>query len=129
MFGLSVIIFATAMLGGLLMAVIHFRSKGEKRPPMPIAIGHGVLAAAAVVLLIVALANARHGFAAGLSSLGVIALILFVVAALGGSFVFVKHVRRKPLPGSVLAIHALVGMAAFALLLMFLIFQQPGVSD
>jgi predicted membrane metal-binding protein len=79
---------------------------------MPVALIHGAIAAAGLVaLLIFVLANgAVHN--AG------IALVLFAVAALGGFFLFSFHLRNKPLPIPVMAVHALVAVAGFALLLL-----------
>lgn len=118
MFLWSAILFALAALGGLTLAVMHFRSQGRERPPTPLAIGHGVVAAAALVLLILGV----FGAPAGTSALPAIALAIFVLAALGGAYLFLgKHLRGQALPSTVVVVHGLVAVAGFLVLLVFLL--------
>ena len=104
----TLILFGIAALGGLVLATIHFRN----RPlPMSLALIHGVVAATAlVILLIFALGAAGTGLAKA-------ALAGFVIAALGGFFLFSFHVRQRRLPSAVVVIHALVAVASFVVLL------------
>jgi hypothetical protein len=106
---LPVVLFALAALGGAFMASLVFR--GKPHPPMGIAIGHGLLAAAGLVTLLFAVMG---GQAPGLAKA---ALVIFVIAALGGFTLFAMHLQRKALPKPVVAIHGLVAVTAFALLL------------
>ena len=107
MLNLSVLLFAVAAVGGLILATLHFRGKDR---PWGLAILHGLLAATALVLLLLAVvggaapANAK------------IALVLFVVAALGGFLLFALHLQKKKLPSPVVIIHAGVAVAAFVVL-------------
>lgn len=120
MFVWSAILFALAALGGLTLAVLHFRSGGRERPPTALAVGHGLVAAAALVLLIIGVLGA----AAGTSVLPAVALAIFVVAALGGAYLFLgKHLRGQPLPSAVVVIHGLAAVAGFLVLLAFLLTQ------
>ena len=48
----------------------------------------------------------------------VIALVLFVVAALGGFTLIAIHLRKKIIPAPIVLIHALVAVAAFVVLLL-----------
>lgn len=119
MFVWSAILFALAALGGLTLAVMHFRSGGRERPPTALAVGHGLIAAVALVLLIIGVLGA-----AGPSMLPVAALAIFVVAALGGAYLFLgKHLRGQPLPSAVVVVHGLVAVAGFLVLLAFLLTQ------
>ena len=108
----AVVLFLVAALGGLVMAVGIF--KGTK-PPVPLALGHGALAATALILaLLVAIAPN----ASTLVKYGVAVLVL---AALGGFFLLSFHLRGKPHPKAVVLLHALlalggVGYLVFALL-------------
>ncbi|HEV7921674.1 MAG TPA: hypothetical protein VGR02_12870 [Thermoanaerobaculia bacterium] len=103
------ILFAVAALGGLTLAVLRFRN----RPlPMPLALIHGAVAAIALVMLLV-LALGPNGTRIERISLGG-----FVVAALGGFFLFSYHVRKRPLPIAVVVIHGLVAVASFLALVM-----------
>src|SRR5258708_12717491 len=90
----AAILIAIAAAGGATMAVTHFR--GRTPPPIPLALAHGLLAAAALVVLILALL--KTGFA----GLGALALVIFLIAALGGVYLFSPPPRQNPLPSPVL---------------------------
>ncbi len=107
----SVILLMYAALSGLIMAVAIF--KGVRRWG-PLALGHGVLAATALVLaLLVSIATGVPAVKYGVAVL--------VLAALGGLFLLSYHLRGKPHPWVAVALHALlaiagVGCLVFALL-------------
>jgi hypothetical protein len=120
-FTLSAVLFAIAALGGLTLAVLHFRAHGKTHPPTSLAMLHGLLAAIGVMFLIIGIAATASGFSAGLSSMAVLALVLFVLAALGGAYMFFgKHLRGEPLPTPVVIIHGLAAVSGFVLLLIYL---------
>ena len=104
----AVLLFAIAALGGITLATLHFR---HKNLPMPLALIHGLLAAAGLVVLIMAVVGGSTG------NLLIASLALFVIAALGGFALFSFHLRRLPLPTPVVFIHGLVAVVAFLLLL------------
>jgi hypothetical protein len=106
---LPAVLFALAALGGVFMASLVFR--GKPQPPMAIAIVHGLAAAAGLVALLLAVMG---GNVPGLAKA---ALVGFVVAALGGFVLFAHHLQKKALPRPVVAIHGLVAVVAFAMLL------------
>jgi hypothetical protein len=108
MLTIAAVLFAVAALGGITLATLHLRHKGL---PMALALGHGLLAAAGLVVLIMAVVGGSTG------NLVVASLALFVVAALGGFALFSFHLRRQPLPTPVVLIHGLVAVVAFVLLL------------
>jgi hypothetical protein len=105
----AAVLFALAALGGL--AMLAMRMKG-KPLPMGLGIGHGLLAAVGLVLVILEWVNAGAGTYLGW------ALGLFVVAALGGFALFAMHVRGKPQPVGLIVVHGLVAVVAFVLLLL-----------
>ena len=70
------VLLALAALGGMTMAGILF--SGKPQPPTWLAMAHGLLAAAAITLLLYAY------FTVGLPSLACWALLLFLIAAGGG---------------------------------------------
>lgn len=107
--GLALVLFAVAAVGGLVLAVMRF--KGKPYPPMGLALVHGAVAAAGLVTLLVGVAG---GSASGSAKT---ALILFVIAALGGFGLFFHHVRKVALPIWLVVIHAAVAVIAFLLLL------------
>jgi hypothetical protein len=107
MLRIAVLVFAVAALGGLVLAIRHF--KGQNRP-WPLAILHGLLGAAGLILLLVPVITG------GVPALAKTALALFVVAALGGFLLFAFHIQNKRLPSPVVVIHAGVAVVAFVLL-------------
>jgi glucose uptake protein GlcU len=106
---IALVLFALAALGGIYMATVRFR--GAERPPTAIALVHGAAAAAGLIALIVAVAEAGAPAAART------ALVVFIIAALGGFFLFAQHMQKKALPIPVIVIHALVAVAGFVVLL------------
>ena len=109
----AAIVFAIAALGGATLATLHFR--GRTPLPMPLALLHGLLAATGLVLLIAA-ALTMPGF----GGMALAALVIFLIAALGGFYLFAHHLRGKPLPSAVVLIHGGAAVVAFLLLLGFL---------
>jgi hypothetical protein len=103
----ALILFAVAAVGGLIMASIRFRGTN---PPLALALVHGAVAAAGLVAFIVAV---LHAPAAGPR----IALVLFIVAALGGFVLFATHLRKKNIPVPLMLIHAVVAVGGFVVLL------------
>ena len=87
---------------------------------------HGTLAVVALIFLIVGIAATADGFSAGFSSLAMLALRLFVLAALGGAYMFFgNHLRGKPLPSPVVIIHGLAAAAGLVLLLVYVFAGRP----
>ena len=121
MFKFAAVLFAIAALGGLTLAVLHFRAHGKTHPPTSLAMLHGLLAVVAVIFLIIGIAATPNGFSAGFASMAVTSLGLFVLAALGGAYMFLgKHLRGEALPTPVVVIHGLAAVAGFVLLLIYL---------
>jgi len=105
----AAVLFAVAALGGLVMAGIRFSGPN---PPAWLAMLHGFLAAAALTLLIYAACTI------GLPSLANLAIVLFVIAALGGMVLNLNYQwKLLPLPKWFVIVHALVAVAGFVLLL------------
>ena|SRR5262245_31766943 len=109
----ALVLFALAAVGGLYMAVVRFR--GADRPPTSIALVHGAAAAAGLIALIVAVTEASA------PSLAKTALIVFLVAALGGFYLFAQHMQKKALPIPVIVVHALVAVTGFIILLVVVV--------
>jgi len=103
-------LFLLTALGGLLMAGIRFM--GKRNPPPWIAMLHGLLAGAGVTLLAYAV------LAGTVPATATLALLLFVLAALGGLVLNLKYEwNRVLLPTPLLVGHALVAVVGFVLLL------------
>jgi hypothetical protein len=106
----STILLAITAAGGLVMAGIAF--KGNQHPPTWLAMLHGLLAAAAITLLLYAAATV------GLPGMALTALVLFLVAAAGGAVLNLNyHWKQLPLPRWLIIVHALAAVAGFLLLL------------
>jgi ABC-type transport system involved in cytochrome c biogenesis permease subunit len=82
----------------------------SKDLPMGLSITHGLVAAAALITLILGVVQGSAGV------LPIIALVLFLIAALGGFVLFSYHLRRKPHPKGLIVTHALAAVIAFVLL-------------
>ena len=105
----TLVLFAIAALGGLVLASIRLRGSN---PPLAPALVHGAVAAAGLLALIVAVVQAGAS-----ASSPRIALALFVVAALGGFVLFATHLRKKNIPVPLMLIHAVVAVGGFVTLL------------
>lgn len=102
----STALLVAAALGGAAMAIIRF--SGKPHPPSWLAMLHGFLAAAAVTLL-------AYGAATiGLPRLANWALVLFLVAAIGGVVLNLQyHLQAIPLPKWLVLAHAAIAVIGF----------------
>ena len=89
MLPIAVGLFAVAAVGGLTLAVLHFKKKSL---PLPLALLHGLLGASGLVVLLVAILQG------GTPAKAAYAIILFAVAAIGGFYLFSFHLRKKAFP-------------------------------
>jgi len=106
----ATVLLGAGALGGLVMMGI--RLKGEARPPSWLAMVHGVLAAAALTLLIYA------ALTVGIPMLALYAIGLLVIAAIGGTAInLLYHSKMLPLPIWLIIVHALLAAVGFVLLL------------
>ncbi len=111
MLEVAAVLFALAALAGIILAALHLKTKGA---PIPLAVIHGLLAAAGLVLLIIGVTQMASAGLAG------VALVIFVIAALGGFVLFAMHLKKKMLPSALIVVHGLVAVVAFVVLLIFL---------
>jgi hypothetical protein len=104
------VLLAITAVGGLAMAGMRFA--GKPQPPTWLAMLHGLLAGAAITLLLYAY------FTVGLPSLAEWALVLFVLAAVGGVYLNLNfHWKMLPLPKGIIVGHAGAAVVGFVLLL------------
>lgn len=105
-----IVILAIAAAGGLIMAGI--RLFGDRNPPAWLAMLHGLLAGAGLTLLLFA------AFTVGIPTFALYALILLIIAALGGVFLNLGYQeKRELLPKPVVYLHALLAVVGFVLLI------------
>ncbi|MEO8347113.1 MAG: hypothetical protein ABI607_15605 [Betaproteobacteria bacterium] len=106
----SAALLSITALGGLTMAGIRFARNAN--PPSWLAMLHGLLAGAALTLLLYAY------FTVGLPALACWALLLFVVAAAGGAFLNLNyHSKMLHLPKAIVLVHGGLAVAGYVLLL------------
>ncbi len=104
----AAILFALGALGGLFLAVRSFKKQSL---PVSVAVLHGLFGASGLVLLLVGVLTGSGGDKAR------IALIVLLIAALGGFYLLSFHVRKQTHPRAVIVIHALVAVIGFLTLL------------
>lgn len=106
----AAILLGLAALGGALIA--GMRLTGTPRPPTWLAVGHGLIAASGVAALAYAAATQS------LPTLALVALGVFVLAALGGITIFALfHLREKPLPIPLVLGHGVIAITGYVLLM------------
>jgi hypothetical protein len=105
---LCVVLFAIAAIGGLTLASMKFMGKAL---PIPLALVHGLFAAAGLVTLIVNVVEKR------INTLMNISLVLFVIVAIGGFILFTLQLMKKNQPNLLIVVHGLGAVISFVLLL------------
>lgn len=114
----ALVMFAVAAVGGVIMAVSHFRGNN---PAVPLAATHGALAATGVGVLIAA------AMAVGATPLLLASLGLFGLAAIGGLTLVSFHFRRRTLPDFLVIAHGGAAVIGFVLLLLAIVRGAGGV--
>jgi hypothetical protein len=107
----SFVLMTITALGGVVMAIV--RLGRAVNPPSWLAMLHGLLAGAALTLLLYAY------FTIGLPQFAAWALLVFLVAALGGVYLNLGfHVPARLMPATIVVVHAVISVAGYVLLLM-----------
>lgn len=105
----TIIIFALAAVFGLTMLIKWLKKEEVSRT---IVYGHGILAALALALLIVfTLQNVGND--------PTVSLVIFIAAALGGFYMFVRELQTKVRPIGVAFAHAVLAVVGFVALLFY----------
>ncbi len=107
----AIILFAVAALFGVMNLVPIL--KNQPAPKSTVFI-HGGFAAIGLVLVILAVAKAA-------GSSPVTALVLFVVAALGGFVLFGIDMQKKPVPKWLAVLHPIIAAVGLILLIVFVV--------
>ena len=109
MLKLAILIFAVGALGGLVLANSVLRGRMAS---WPLSLLHAALGATGLVLTAIVVL----GDGGSVARIVPIALLLLVIAALGGFLLASFHVRKQLPPGGVVLIHAGVAVVGFLLL-------------
>ena len=105
----SLVLLTIAALGGVAMAFIRFARNAN--PPHAFAMAHGLLAGAALTLLLYAY------FTVGMPALACWGLLLFLLAAAGGAFMNLRYqMNGVALPKAMVLGHAAIAVAGYAML-------------
>lgn len=104
---ISLICFAVAAVIGMALAAMYQKGKLS----MNGAIAHGVFGAAGLIFLIVAAVRQT------LSTLGIAALVIFIIATFGGAVLLASDLKKGKLPKPLIAVHGAAAVIAFLLLL------------
>ncbi|MBL7931523.1 MAG: hypothetical protein JNL60_06465 [Bacteroidia bacterium] len=105
----TIALFALSAVLGLII-LINWLTK--KNAPRGVVYSHGLVAALALVLLIVYAVQNPDNFPKA-------SIILFVIAALGGFYMFFNDLKKKTSPLAIAFIHALLAVAGFIMLLAY----------
>lgn len=109
MLNISIALFALAAVLGIIILLALLK---KKETPRTVVYSHGLVAAIALVLLIVYGVQNPGRFPK-------LSIILFVLAAIGGFYLFFNDLKKKPGPVALAVIHALAAVAGFVTLLLF----------
>lgn len=108
------VILSIAVALGSVLAVLHLRTNGTA-PPWPLGALHGILALIGLACLALALRGPPRGAEQGTASFGMIAAVLFVLAALLGARLFAARIKKRVVGGTI-AIHAIFAVSGFVIL-------------
>jgi len=108
MLNIAILIFAIGAVGGLVLASSVLRGR---LAPWALSLLHMALGATGLVLTALVVLGGSD-----VASIVPVALLILVVAALGGFFLASFHVRKVPPPKPVVLIHAGVAVVGFLLL-------------
>lgn len=105
----SIVLFAIAAVLGVSILLNWLTKKDVSKG---VIYSHGIFAALGLGLLVVFAVEDPEGYPK-------IALILFIVAALGGFYMFFRELQKKMSPYSIAFAHALIAVAGFIALLLY----------
>lgn len=106
---LSIALFALAAVLGL---TILTKWLSKKNAPRAVVYSHGLVAATALVLLVVYALQNPDNFPKA-------SIILFVLTALGGLYMFFNDLKNKTVPKAIPFVHALLAVSGLVALLLF----------
>ncbi len=110
------VILTIAVALGAMLAVLHLRSNRTSTPPWPLGALHGILALVGLGCLALALRGPPRGVQLGTASFGIIAAVLFVLAALLGARLLAARIFGKQIGGGLIGIHATLAVSGFVIL-------------
>jgi len=116
MLSLALVILSAAVALGVALALVHLRGS---LPSRPFGALHGVVGAAGLGALLLALRGPPRGVLTGVASFGAIAAVLAAVALVVGLGIAALARRGRGGLGLVIAVHATLAITAYVLLLAY----------
>ena len=114
MLSLALVILSATVVLGIALALLRLR--GPSAPPWMIGALHGLLGAAGLATLILALRGPPRGVVTGVASFGAIAAVLAVGALVAGLGIVTLARRSGRGIGLMIAVHGTVAITAYVLL-------------
>jgi hypothetical protein len=108
MLGYALIVFAIGALGGIALASFLLRGR---LAPWPLSLLHAALGAIGLLIVLYA------ALATGISNAALTALVILIIAALGGFYLASIHLRGNVAPKPIVFVHAGVAVIGFLTLL------------
>lgn len=108
MLGSALVVFAIGALGGIALASFVLRGR---LAPWPLSLLHAALGAIGLIIVLYA------ALTAGISKAALTALVILIIAALGGFYLASIHLRSMVAPGRIVFVHAGVAVIGFLTLL------------
>jgi hypothetical protein len=109
------VLVAAALLGSCL-AALHLPTGKAMLPGWPLGLLHGLLGAAGLVMLLLALRGPPRGEAMGVGPFGRIAAVLLAMALLAGLATLAVRLRYGRVPGLAIGIHATIAISGVVIL-------------
>jgi membrane-associated protease RseP (regulator of RpoE activity) len=105
----AIALFALSAVLGIAILIKWLTKKNASRA---VVYSHGIVAAIALVILVVYALQNKNNYPQ-------VSLILFIIAALFGFYMFFRSLQQKMSPLTVAFIHALLAVGGFVMLLAF----------
>jgi hypothetical protein len=100
------------IIGAIFGLVILSAVLGDRATPKPVVFTHGAFVVVALILVIIY--TGMHGALSPIT-----ALVLFIIAALGGLTMFAIDMSKKPIPKWIAVVHPILAVIALIFLIVF----------
>jgi hypothetical protein len=117
MLTVAFLILTTAVLFGIVLAILHARGETAWRVPWPVGVLHGLIGICGFVCLLLALRGPPRGLDQGMASFGMIGAGLIALAVLVGLAIFITfRTKQRGGAGTLIGIHATLAVSGFVIL-------------
>ena len=120
MLSVSSWLLSAAVLAGVVLALLHLRATSPaQRPPWAVGMAHGLVGAAGLALLLLALRGPPRGVLTGASSFGLQAAVLLGAALLAGIAIAVLARPWSRAASAAIVVHALLAVTGYVMLIAY----------